>query len=88
MKAIVIEGSELAMRSDVPRPVPGPTELLVRIHAAGVNNADLVRSAYHFGKHEGPPIAGLEYAGEVVEAGSAARTRTSTWARSRASACN
>jgi NADPH2:quinone reductase len=70
MKAIVIEGGALRLRSDLPVPVPGPSELLVRIHAVGVIFADLMRKPSHFGDaHGGPAIAGLEFAGTVVEAG-------------------
>lgn len=69
MKAVLIEGGELVVREDVERPVAGPTQLLVRVHAAGMNNADLMRNAYHFGRHDGPPVPGLEFAGEVITTG-------------------
>jgi NADPH:quinone reductase len=69
MKAVLVEKGELVLREDVPRPVPGATQLLVRVRTAGVNNADLMRNAYHFGRHDGPPVPGLEFAGEVVQAG-------------------
>lgn len=54
-----------------PDPVPGPGEILVRVHAAGLNRADLVQKA---GKYPAPPgwpadIPGLEYAGEVMALG-------------------
>lgn len=51
MRAVVIEGGELVLR-DLPEPVPGPAEMLVRVHAAGVNRADLVarRGAYVVGR--------------------------------------
>jgi NADPH2:quinone reductase len=66
MKAIVIEGQDLRLATDVSAPVPGPEELLVRIHAVGVNFADLMRKPSHFGEAHGPSIAGLEFAGEVA----------------------
>src|SRR6187431_1525173 len=52
LKAICIESvndkPELFLR-EVPQPVPGPQELLVRVKCAGVNFADLYRAARHFG---------------------------------------
>ena len=70
MKAIVIEGAELRLRADLPVPVAGPDDLLVRVHAAGVNYADLMRKPSHFGAATGgPAIAGLELAGVVVGVG-------------------
>lgn len=75
MKAICIEPvngqPELFLR-EVPRPELGPHDLLVRVHCAGVNFADLARAARHFsseGGPAGPAIAGLEMAGEVVAVG-------------------
>jgi len=52
-------------------PVPGEGQLLVRVHAVGLNRADLSQRA---GKYPAPPgwpadIPGLEYAGEVVGLG-------------------
>lgn len=74
MRAICIEDvagkPELFLR-DVPEPKPGPTDLLVRVRTAAVNFADLYRWVSHHGQAvEGPAIAGLEMAGEVVAAGS------------------
>jgi NADPH:quinone reductase-like Zn-dependent oxidoreductase len=53
-------------------PVPGDTELLVAVHAAGINGADLLQ---RMGRYPAPPgvpadIPGMEVAGEVVVAGS------------------
>ncbi|MEN1939808.1 NAD(P)H-quinone oxidoreductase [Luteimonas sp. MJ246] len=51
----------------VPRPVPGEGELLVRVRAAGVNRPDILQRE---GRYPPPPGApeglGLEVAGEVV----------------------
>ncbi|MFN5821128.1 MAG: alcohol dehydrogenase catalytic domain-containing protein, partial [Novosphingobium sp.] len=54
---------------DLPVPPRGPGEVLVRVHAASLNFPDLLmtRGEYQF-KPEVPFIAGLEFAGEVVEA--------------------
>ena len=69
MKAIVIEGSDLRLATDVAQPALQPEGLLVRIRAAGINFADLMRNAAHFGGAGGPAIAGIEFAGEVVGVG-------------------
>ncbi len=48
-----------------------PTEVLVRVHAAGLNRADLVQAAGNYPPPAGydPKIPGLEFAGEIVELG-------------------
>ena len=53
-------------------PVPGDTELLVAVHAAGLNGADMMQ---RLGRYPAPPgapadIPGMELAGEVVAVGS------------------
>lgn len=70
MRAIVIGQNGLELR-EVPRPAPKPTEVLVKVAAAGLNRADLMMAS---GRRHGPAggsgtIAGLEWAGEVVEVG-------------------
>jgi NADPH2:quinone reductase len=61
---------------DVPDPVPGPGQLLVRVHAAAVNFPDVLLIA---GKYQlripVPFTPGSELAGEVVAAGDGARFR-------------
>lgn len=56
---------------EVPDPVPGSGEVLVRVHAAGLNNADRLQIAGHYPAPPGSPsdIPGLELAGEVVAVG-------------------
>jgi NADPH:quinone reductase-like Zn-dependent oxidoreductase len=52
----------------VPRPEPGPTEILVAVHAAGVNPTDWkARATGGFGLWGDPPILGYDVSG-VVEA--------------------
>jgi NADPH2:quinone reductase len=57
--------------ADMPKPAPGPGELLIHVRAAGVNRVDQYPTGSHF-RHSPPaaaPIPGLEAAGEVVEVG-------------------
>ncbi len=74
MKAIVIEktdGGTLTYR-DVPDPVAGPDDLLVAVRACALNRADLLQRVGGYPQPGPKPefeIPGLEYAGEVVEAG-------------------
>ena len=70
MKAAVISESGLEVR-DAPIPRPKPSEVLVEVRAAGLNRADLLMAAGRFhGAHGGAGVvAGLEWAGEVVEVG-------------------
>lgn len=72
--AIVVQdakGKRLEVQ-DVPRPTPGPSEVLVQVRAAGANRADLSMNVGHFrgaGAALTAPVAGLEFAGDVVETG-------------------
>jgi NADPH:quinone reductase len=70
MYAVVIVDGRLQWeeRDD---PVPGDTELLVSVRAAGINNADLVQRAGFYPAPPGWPqdIPGMEFAGEVVGVG-------------------
>lgn len=60
-------GPEVLALTEVGRPEPGPTEILVRVHAAGVNPVDWVTRAGE-GMFEAPPFTlGWEASG-VVEA--------------------
>ncbi|WP_028057472.1 alcohol dehydrogenase catalytic domain-containing protein [Candidatus Solirubrobacter pratensis] len=54
-----------------PDPEPQDGQLLVRVHAAGLNGADLLQVAGHYPPPPGAPadIPGLELAGEVVSCG-------------------
>lgn len=59
-------GPEVLRIAEVPRPEPGPGELLVRVRASALNRADLLQRA---GAYAPPPgesaILGVEIAGEV-----------------------
>ena len=52
---------------EVPLPAPGPHEIRVRVHAAGLNRADILQRQGHYPAPAGWPtqIPGLEYAGTV-----------------------
>jgi putative PIG3 family NAD(P)H quinone oxidoreductase len=53
----------------MPRPVPKPGEVLIRVHAAGINRPDLLQRAGSYPPPLGAPeTLGLEVAGEIVVA--------------------
>ena len=70
MRAAVIVDGELRIE-ERPDPQPGPTQALVRVRAAGINNADLMQVAGRYPPPPGVPedIPGLELAGERVDTG-------------------
>src|SRR5215216_432558 len=70
MRAATIRDGEIAVR-DHPDPEPQAGELLVRVRAAGLNNADMLQLAGRYAAPPGSPpdIPGLELAGEVVAMG-------------------
>jgi NADPH:quinone reductase len=72
MKAAVATESGLDIR-DIPQPTPKPTDILVRVKAAGLNRADLA-AAQGKGGHGavGAPL-GIDWAGEVVAVGAEAK---------------
>lgn len=73
MRAVTFDGYggvEVLRISDVPRPQPGPQELLVRVRAAALNRADLVQRAGGYPLQPGvTEIPGVEIAGEVADWG-------------------
>ena len=73
MRAIVVEepgGPEALEVAEVPDPVAGPGEVVLRVAATAVNRADLMQ---RMGRYPPPPgaseILGLEAAGTVAEVG-------------------
>jgi NADPH:quinone reductase-like Zn-dependent oxidoreductase len=60
-------GTALEFR-DVPVPVPGHGQLLLRVHAASLNRGDLLGRIARHSAHEARP-AGVDAAGEVVAIG-------------------
>lgn len=60
-----------------PTPAPGPGELLIRVHAAGVNRPDVLQRRGHYPPPPGvTSILGLEAAGEVVALGDGVTSHT------------
>src|SRR5690554_4298464 len=54
---------------DVARPVPGPGQVLLRLHAAGLNRGELIAAHASAGATSRPKPLGSEGAGEVIEVG-------------------
>ena len=76
MRAIAIEnpGPDYRLvQCDIPRPEPGPGEILIKVAAAGVNRPDVAQRS---GAYPPPPgasdLPGLEVAGEVAAVGTGA----------------
>jgi putative PIG3 family NAD(P)H quinone oxidoreductase len=70
VRALVIDDGRLAVE-ERPDPRPGAGELLVRVHAAGLNGADMLQRRGAYPAPAGAPadIPGLELAGEVAALG-------------------
>src|SRR5436190_15376770 len=73
MKAVQIHafgGPDVLQFEDVPRPEPKPNQVLVRVHAAGVNPVDWkIREGYL--KTPLPMIMGIDFSGVVESVGNA-----------------
>ncbi len=73
MKAIRVDnpgqGYKLGV-AEIPRPHPGPGEVLIKVAAAGLNRADLAQAMGHYPPPPGAPeTLGLEVSGEIAELG-------------------
>jgi len=68
MRAGVATENGLELR-DIPRPEPKPFQILVRVKAAGLNRADLAASRGSGGHGTVGATVGIDWAGEVAEAG-------------------
>ena len=78
MRAVVESrhgGPEVLEVTEIPDPACGPQQVLIRVHAAGINRADVLQRQ---GNYPIPPgatyIYGLEAAGTVLEIGREAET--------------
>ena len=72
MTAIAVEGgkgpAEALKPVQIPRPTPGPGQILIAVKAAGVNRPDLIQRLGFYPPPPGAPATmGLEVAGEVAE---------------------
>jgi NADPH2:quinone reductase len=74
MKAYVY-GANGAAITDVPKPAPKGTQVLVRVRACGLNRADLGMTKGHAHGSAGGvgAVLGMEWAGEIAELGSEAK---------------
>ena len=70
MQAIEVTENGSLVMGQAPRPRPGPHDVCVEVHAAGLNRADLIQRK---GAYPPPPgaseILGLELAGTIAELG-------------------
>lgn len=72
MQALVLDqpGSPATLRlAEVPRPVPGPGEVLVRVHAVGLNPVDYQLAQSGHAAWQYPFILGLDVSGTIEELG-------------------
>ena len=87
MRGVFLTGhgdmDKLDIRGDIPVPIPGPRDVLVRVAAAGVNNTDINTRIAWYSKHEGagedaswsgqtlgfPRIQGADVCGRIVAVG-------------------
>ena len=78
MKAILVGKNKELTWSDVPDPVMGEDDALVKIEAAALNRADLMQRDGDYPPPPGcPEWMGLEIAGEIVAMGEGAKLRSS-----------
>ena len=93
MQGIYLTGhgglENLEYREDIPKPEPGPDDVLIRVAAAGVNNTDINTRVGWYSKHEGaaddaswagtsihfPRIQGIDVCGYVESAGEQVSTQ-------------
>src|SRR5919204_1304023 len=70
MQALVYLGTHRMEVQEVPAPAPGPDEVLVRVHYAGICGSDLHGFEGRSATRRPPLIMGHELAGTVVATGS------------------
>ena len=70
MKAMLVDENKNLVWSEVPYPQMGDDEVIVKIHAAALNRADLLQRQGKYPSPSGcPPWMGLEISGEIIELG-------------------
>ncbi len=73
MKSLRIEeygGVDVLQWKESPQPQPGPHQVLIKVDAAGVNYADIMRRQGNYPGPDLPATLGLEAAGTITELGS------------------
>ena len=77
MKAILVNDDRSLRWDDVPNPIVGKEEVLVEIHAAALNRADLMQREGDYPPPPGcPEWMGLEIAGVIIEMGDEAKAKS------------
>ena len=73
MRAATVRDGEIVIQEH-PDPPPGAGEVLVGVHAAGLNGADMMQQRGLYPAPQGSPqeIPGMELAGEVAALGAGA----------------
>ncbi|MGZ4691716.1 MAG: NAD(P)H-quinone oxidoreductase [Acidimicrobiia bacterium] len=76
MRAVVFPGDGAIEIAERPTPEPGPGEVVVRVHGAGLNRADLAQRGGFYPAPPGVPadIPGMEFSGEVTALGNDVRS--------------
>lgn len=76
MTAIEIDGKggpDVLVQGQIDVPRPGPGEVLIKVHAAGINRPDVLQRQGLYPAPKGhSPIPGLEVAGEIAATGEGA----------------
>lgn len=76
MHAVLIAADQSLVWSEVPDPTPGPGDVVIDVHAAALNRADLMQRAGHYPPPPGwPEWMGLEVAGVISHAPTGGRFR-------------
>src|ERR1035438_266708 len=70
MRAMVLNGAKQPLRlEEVPRPRPGPNQILIQVHACGVCRTDLPLVDGELTEPKLPLIPGHEIVGRIVQTG-------------------
>ncbi|MBQ7866638.1 MAG: NAD(P)H-quinone oxidoreductase [Clostridia bacterium] len=78
MKAVLIQKDKSLVWADVPDPVMGSEDVLVKIEYAALNRADLLQREGNYPPPPGcPDWMGLEISGEIVDMGEEAKAKSS-----------
>jgi len=78
MKAILIKDDKKLVWSDVPDPVLGTDDVMIEVHAAALNRADIMQVDGDYPPPPGcPEWPGLEVSGIITEIGEGARAKSS-----------